>query len=104
MIENILLAKEQGVSENLHKRVGIINHPNVFIVEPNQKTGAVKLQLKKHAVSNLSKTEMEHLKGGEAAVTTSIGKCTGVFCCEDTSWISILTTVLITTSVFEAEP
>lgn len=59
-----------------------------------------KLQLKKHAVSNLSKTEMEHLKGGsEEAITTSWGSCTGWTCCNPTTetiTISIILSLVLT--------
>ncbi len=68
-------------------------------MEPNQQKGAQKLQLKKHAVSNLSKTEMEHLSGGEEAITTSIQPCTGFLCCDDTTWITLSVVVTIWTSI-----
>ncbi len=39
-----------------------------------------KLQLKKTAITNLTRTDMMNVNGGEAAVTT-FGKCTGFACC-----------------------
>ncbi|MGG9963930.1 class I lanthipeptide [Ferruginibacter sp. SUN106] len=42
-----------------------------------------KLQLKKQAISNLSNVELRMVNGGVAeARTTSVGNCTGFFCCE----------------------
>lgn len=43
--------------------------------------GNEKLRLKKKAIANLSKPDMAQVQGGEAAFTTSYGKCTGIFCC-----------------------
>lgn len=43
----------------------------------------MKLQLKKHVVSNLSVKELATVKGGnEEAWTTSKRACTGFLCCE----------------------
>jgi natural product precursor len=47
-----------------------------------QKQSTKKLKLNKQSISNLSKTEMQVIKGGEAAlITTSWGPCTGFTCC-----------------------
>jgi hypothetical protein len=98
------LAKEKGVTENLYKRVGIINHLNVIIVEPNQQPSNGKLQLKKQAVSNLSRAELEHVQGGDPGlITTSWGGCTGWTCCGSTTetvTISFVITTLIFTTTF----
>lgn len=46
--------------------------------------GNAKLQFKKQAIANLSKTEMNQVEGGKenaAAFTTSYGNCSGFLCC-----------------------
>lgn len=48
-----------------------------------------KLQLKKTAIANLTRTDMMNVNGGEAAVTTSFGKCTGFACCGKNESIEI---------------
>lgn len=53
-----------------------------------------KLQLKKQAIANLSRPEMTHVQGGEAAATTSFGKCSGFLCCDKTESIKIATKVI----------
>ncbi len=45
--------------------------------------------LEKHAIANLSKPDMMHVQGGQAAVTTSFGKCSGFLCCDKTQSIEI---------------
>jgi hypothetical protein len=52
-----------------------------------------KLQLRKQAISILSKPQQEKIKGAEALVTTSHIECTGVFCCWWVpSWLNCPTT------------
>ena len=44
-----------------------------------------KLHLSKQAIAALSSTGLENIKGGQArpmAWSTSIGKCSGIFCCD----------------------
>lgn len=45
---------------------------------------ANKLQFKKQAIANLSRTDLAQVNGGKAAVTTSFGNCTGFLCCSPT--------------------
>lgn len=41
-----------------------------------------KLQLKKQAITNLTQTEQNAIRGGDGdEITTSWGKCTGALCC-----------------------
>jgi hypothetical protein len=40
-----------------------------------------KLNFKKETITNLSKSDLSGVLGGNAAVTTSIGSCTGFLCC-----------------------
>lgn len=54
----------------------------------NQTTQS-KLQFKKEAIANLSKPEMSNVQGGQAAVTTSFGNCTGFLCCDKNQSIEI---------------
>lgn len=56
--------------------------------------GNGKLQFKKQAIANLSKPDMMHVQGGQAAVTTSFGKCTGFLCCDKTQSIEIATEII----------
>jgi|688.fasta_scaffold592599_2 natural product precursor len=68
-------------------------------MEQKKQKGAVKLQLKKQSVSNLSQTEMEHLKGGDGDFTTSWNSCTGWGCCApktETITITIALTIVLT--------
>ncbi|PSK93280.1 class I lanthipeptide [Taibaiella chishuiensis] len=44
-------------------------------------TANSKLQFRKEAIVNLNRSEMSHVQGGEAAWTTSFGKCSGFLCC-----------------------
>lgn len=60
---------------------------------------ANKLQFKKQAIANLTRTDLANVNGGQAAVTTSFGKCTGFLCCSPTKtrdiiddWLDTLTT------------
>ncbi|PSK93281.1 hypothetical protein [Taibaiella chishuiensis] len=44
-----------------------------------------KLHLHKQAIATLSVSSLDYIKGGNAeprAWSTSIGRCTGVFCCD----------------------
>ena len=44
-----------------------------------------KLHLHKQAIATLSMASLDYIKGGNAeprAWTTSIGRCTGLFCCD----------------------
>jgi natural product precursor len=49
------------------------------MMKPKQSTR--KLNLNKQSISNLSKMEMQVIKGGVAAFTTSWVQCTGITCC-----------------------
>jgi len=68
-------------------------------MKPNQSNG--KLQLKKQAISNLSNSDLENLKGGlnAPAFTTSQGGCTGALCCGATQTCTIIeiTTIILKT-------
>lgn len=57
-------------------------------------TNQSKLQFRKQAIANLSKPEMSHVQGGEAAATTSFGKCSGFLCCNKTQSIQIATDII----------
>ncbi len=48
----------------------------------NQNQG--KLQFRKQAIANLTKSETENVQGGKAAFTTSFGNCSGFLCCSPT--------------------
>lgn len=58
-----------------------------------------KLSLKKQVVSNLSQEEMDHVKAGDEAFTTSFQSCTGWTCCEnkttETIWVSVIISIII---------
>lgn len=43
-----------------------------------------KLQFRKQAIANLSKSESENVQGGKPAWTTSFGNCSGFLCCSPT--------------------
>lgn len=62
--------------------------------------GNEKLRLKKHAIANLSKPDMAQVQGGEAAFTTSYGKCTGIFCCNRLQTIDIMASCFDFPSMF----
>jgi hypothetical protein len=57
-------------------------------------TNQSKLQFRKQAIANLSKPEMNNVQGGQAAVTTSFGNCTGFLCCNKTQSIEIATDII----------
>lgn len=57
-------------------------------------TNQSKLQFRKQAIANLSKPEMSNVQGGQAAVTTSFGNCTGFLCCNKTQSIEIATDII----------
>jgi len=66
-------------------------------MKPNQTKS--KLQLKKQAVSNLSNSEMNAVRAGNAeaeALTTSKGSCTGFTCCDPTRTCTIIEITIIT--------
>ncbi len=54
----------------------------------NQNQG--KLQFRKQAIANLTKSETENVQGGKAAFTTSFGNCSGFLCCSPTKSKDIL--------------
>jgi hypothetical protein len=60
-----------------------------------------KLQLKKQAISNLSKTELENVNGGvQQEFTTSWNNCTGWTCCGDgTTSITIVTIISVIVTI-----
>lgn len=53
-----------------------------------------KLQFKKQAIASLTRTDLMHINGGEAAVTTSFGKCSGFLCCGKNESIEITIKIL----------
>lgn len=57
---------------------------------------ANKLQFKKQAIANLSRTEQSNVNGGKAAVTTSFGNCTGFLCCSPSKSREIIDDLLDT--------